>query len=271
MEPQKSIQATPSAAKFLTLPVELRLHIAEYAFEQDPAAGIPHKDHQHQDNSPSGWWSEYEHDYRPSENLSLLLVCRQFNTEFTQIAYNKTRFTLRGRSNVIRLHELPALKIRSIRKLAFIPHLSELCSWGSYPFKVEQLRLDELVFLWLGRTPLHGSLQTCNNSLYPIMRDLLHVKTIKFFLYGESEKDNRKAYCRLIATLMKDDHFYIYDAPSAPKIEATWWDWHLNEEGNVMTFQAHPQRPVLPEEDYMLLVKPKVDALMAEAERLADL
>ena len=270
MNSQEPKQSSTSPAPFLSLPVELRLHIAEYAFEQSPAAGIPYA-HHFKEFTVGGPWCEREHNSKASKNLSLLLVCRQFHTDFTEIAYNKTRFAIQSESrNATRIQELPDTKIRNIRKVAFIPKISEICSWGSYPFRDERLHLDELMFLWCGNTT-GGRLQACSNSLYPIMRNLLHVKTIKFLLFGRNENENRQIYCRLIGTFMKDDHFYRYDAPGAPKVEATWWNWHLNEDGDIVTFTAQAPRPVLPEEVYMMLMKPKVDALMTEAERTAGL
>ncbi|KAF1925688.1 uncharacterized protein M421DRAFT_7708 [Didymella exigua CBS 183.55] len=103
------------------------------------------------------------------------------------------------------------------------------------------------------------------------MRRLVHVKTVKFVLYGVTEARNRSHYCKLIGAIMKEDHFQIYDALGAPNIEATWWGWHLSTQADMITFAAQNSRPVLPEEEYMLLMKPKVDAMMAEAERAAGL
>lgn len=70
---------------------------------------------------------------------------------------------------------------------------------------------------------------------------------------------------------MKEDHFQRYDAPGAPNVEACWWGWQLNSLVDTITFTAQAPRPALLEEDYMLLMKPKVDAMMAEAERAAGL
>jgi hypothetical protein len=70
---------------------------------------------------------------------------------------------------------------------------------------------------------------------------------------------------------MKEDHYQRYDAPDAPNLEATWWDWCYSPDYSHITFEAQPPRPILPEEEYMLLMKPKVDALMAFAEELEGL
>ncbi|XPT03446.1 hypothetical protein M3J09_012539 [Ascochyta lentis] len=254
--------ATPPT-KFLTLPVELRLRIAEYALEQHPAAGIPHT---------GLHLPESKHQYRPSENLSLLRVCRQFELDFTSLAYNKTRFTLWTEKDVTCIQGLPLRKLRSMRKLGFNPSSVRSERWtgtgslDSYFCSLEQLRLDELSIFWS-----HKWIQMVDvRSLVLFLRRLRHVKTIKFVLYGKQER-NRSDYCALVGAIMKEDHFQRYDALGAPNIEATWWDWNLNTEGDIITFQAQEPRPVLPEEDYMLLMKPKVDALMAEAEKAAAL
>lgn len=245
-----------SPAMFLDLPVELRLRIAEYALQQRPAAGIPHIGRH---------LSEYEGDYRPSENMALLLVCRQFNADFTQLAYNKTRFLLWTSQHSTGLQELPLHKLRSIRKIACKPFGTTTESWckGKHFCNLEQLRLDELIIL--------SQTGISSKQMVLFMRRLVHVEIVKFVMYGKRENENRSNYCATVGLIMKEDHFQRYDAPGAPNIEATWWDWHLNPEANVITFRAQNARPILPEEEYMLLMKPKVDAMMAEAERAAGL
>ncbi|KAF2624764.1 hypothetical protein BU25DRAFT_133685 [Macroventuria anomochaeta] len=242
---------------FLDLPVELRLRIAEYALEQRPGTGIPHIG-RHLEN--------YKGGYRPSENMSLLLVCHQFNRDFTQLAYNKTRFMLWTYGHGTGLQGLPLYKLRSIRKLVYRPDTSEMQSWGSYLYNLEQLHVDELVFLWH-----YQWTRPSIKIVISFLRRLLHINTIKFVLYAKREGKNRSDYCSLVGAIMKEDHFQRYDAPGAPNVEATWWDWHLDTQENIITFRAQDPRPVLPEEDYMLLMKPEVDALMAEAERAAGL
>ena len=100
------------------------------------------------------------------------------------------------------------------------------------------------------------------------LRRLLNVKTIKLVMYGKWEGKNRRDYCSFVSGIMKEDYYQRYDAPGAPNIEATWRDWHLNKQENLITLQAHAPKPVLPEEEYVLLMKPKVDALMADAEKV---
>lgn len=244
---------------FLNLPVELRLRIAEYALEQHPATGFTLHGRQLEER-----WG----DYRPSENLALLLVCRQFSTDFTRSAYNKTRFPIWNDIQCTCLRNLPTYKLQSIKSIVYCRWGSEMESWGSYCFGMEHLRLEELVFLCHDGWFAHWRQ---NMAVVAWMRRLVHVKTVKFAMYDETEGRNRSNYSKLVGAIMKEDHFQRYDAPGAPNIEATWWDWHLNSQADVITFTAQYPRPILHEEDYMLLMKPKVDAMMAEAERAAGL
>ena len=244
---------------FLDLPTELRLRIAEYALELHPATGIP---------PPSGPLRESRTGYRPSQNLALLLVCRRFNSDFAQLAYNKTRFSIWNWRQSDNLRQLSSHSTRSIRSIMLYAPVNEVNSWGSHCYDLQQLHLDELVIL-------------CDRFFFVISKDvldvaaflrrLLHVKTLKFVMYGDTAKRRRSHYCRLIGAIMKEDHFQRYDAPGAPNIEACWWDWHLDSLGETITFTAQEPRPILPEEEYMLLMKPKVDAMMTEAEQAAGL
>ncbi|KAH6625640.1 hypothetical protein C7974DRAFT_204211 [Boeremia exigua] len=243
----------------LALPTELRLRIAEYALEQRPAAGIPYMGSRLQ---------EHENEYRPSQNLALLLVCRQFNTDFAQLAYNKTRFVLWDHERGTHLQQLPPHILRDIRKLAFLLGAHEIQSWDKYFYDVELLRLDELVFLCPARWT-NGPLNIRN--VVRFLRRLAHVKTVKFVVYGKGEGLSRAPCFSLIGMIMKEDHFQRYDAPGAPNIEATGWDWHISTPENSVTLKAREPRPVLAEEDYMLLMKPEVDAFMAAAQREAGL
>ncbi|KAF3031137.1 hypothetical protein E8E11_000877 [Didymella keratinophila] len=243
----------------LKLPTELRLRIADYALEQHPATGIPPTSRQLQ---------EYRADYRPSGNLALLLVCRQFNSDFTQLAYSKTRFSIWNRRQSNNLRQLPSHSVRNIRSIVHRAPVDEVTSWGSYCYGLQQLHLDELVIL-CDRFFFVISQDVLNVAAF--LRRLLHVKIIRFVMYDDKAGRKRSHYCRLIGAIMKEDHFQRYDAPGAPNIEARWWDWHLNSLGDMIAFTAQEPRPVLPEEEYMLLMKPKVDAMMAEAERAAGL
>lgn len=240
----------------LELPVELRLRIAEFALEQNPTAGIPY-------DRPLP-----ENDYHPSDNLALLLVCRQFNKDFAQLAYQKTRFLLWNRAQGACLQRLPSHRIINIRKLVYVLVPSDILSWGSYFYDLEQLQLDELIVLcphgWA-----NGHANIRNTVLF--LRRLLHVKTAKFIMYSGGEGLNRAPHFSLIGTIMKEDHFQRYDVPGAPHVEATSWDWHLNAQENSVTLYAKDPKPIVTEEEYMLLMKPKVDALMAIAQQEAGL
>lgn len=242
-----------SSSLFLDLPTELHLRIAGFALEQHPAVGIPHTRYSLPERD----------DYRPSENLGLLLVCRRFNSDFAQLAFNKTRIPIWTKRQRDSLQQLPSHKLGSVRTIVDRAPSGEITAWGSYCYGLQQLNLDELVIL-------------CNKFFFVSSRDavevaallrrLLNVKIVKFVMYDDWTGNKRSNYCRLVGAIMKEDHFQRYDAPGAPNIEARWWDWHLSPLAETMTFTAQNPRPHLPEEKYMLLMKPKIDAMMAEAE-----
>lgn len=243
----------------LRLPIELRLRIAKFALEQRATAGIAYVDQLLQ---------EHETDYRPSENLTLLLVCRQFYSDFARLAYNKTRFLLWNDAYCARLQQLPSYRLRDIRKLAC--HLGgfDVHSWGSYFLNLEHIRLDELVFLCPHNWANHHS--NIRNAIV-FLRRLVHVSTVKFVIYGKGEGLNRAPCYSLIGAIMKEDHFQRYDAPGAPNVGATAWDWHLNSHENSITLQAKDPEPVTAEEEFMRRMKPKVDALITIVQQEAGL
>ena len=264
--PHTSAMSTPPPATFLTLPVELRLLIAEYALEQDPKSVIPYPC---QNQSLEAAVHQYRH-YRPSSNLSLLLVCRQFNTDFTSLAYAKTTFALQSANAILALKALPIHKLRAIRTIAFIPG-SEISHWNGYPFGIEALRLDTLIFLWhpnFSREKgfMKGKICMCNSWLYIIMRYLTHISSIHFLFYEGSELLNGQAYSRFIRYVLRDDYVYLYSNPRSPKRENTWWEWESNEEWNVVTFAAKGRREMVGEEEYMVKMRP----LREEWERVKE-
>lgn len=254
--PLQSLSAT-----FLSLPVELRLQIAEYALDQCTTAGLPRRHQLPLDN---------HHVYRPSSNLSLLLVCRQFHEDFSTLAYNKTRFTLQEaqlEEGATQIRTLPVQKLESIRKIALGPLLThrpwnEMDRWAEYVYNEKRLHLDELALICplpirpvFVRTPVH------------FLRNLRHVKVIKFLLYAQTDEHVRIFYRRLVLAIMEQDQLYRYDASEAPNIEATWWDWSYDPEEGIITLQAQRPRPTLPKEEYMLLMA----ELSLEAERAAPI
>lgn len=129
-----------------------------------------------------------------------------------------------------------------------------------------QLYLDELILL----SSSHWDNKN-TKILVSFLRQLRRVEVLKFIMYETRRGVNRTVYLSLVGAILKEDHFQRYDAPGAPNIEATWWTWCLNPQKNMITFQAQKPRPIYPEDEYMLLVKPMVDALMAEAEQAAGL
>jgi hypothetical protein len=243
----------------LSLPVELRLRIAEYAtFEEEfLILGFPWRD----DNNLG-----HKHYYKPSEYLALLLVCRQFHDDFTQLAYNNTKFVVCCDIDqaLVRLHELPEYKIRNIRTLTFEPD-TKIGVCERFLRETPQLQLHQLDIVFFDSIEQRGI-----SEIVSFFRRLSNTKVVKF-MYDRYNWYDRKAWCVLIGAMMKEDHYQRYDAPGAPNLEATWWDWCYSPGYSHITFEAQSPRSILPEEEYMLLMKPKVDALMAFAEELEGL
>ncbi len=88
--------ATPRPT-FLSLPTEIRFHIAASALDQGPHGG----------RKPNPWGLDFapededkrpenvlDEPYRSSANLQILLVCRQFRHDFTPPAWESTTFEL---------------------------------------------------------------------------------------------------------------------------------------------------------------------------------
>lgn len=230
----------------LDLPVEILVHIAGYALEQRPAAGIPHiRLH----------LGEHKPDYSSSKNLELLLVCRKFYSNLMQVAYNKTRFTLCSDNDraLALLRSLPTYKVQSIRKLAFEITPCRF-NFGDFLFETPHLRLDELVlfcrYLWAEPSCSYA-------DVVSLLHCLPNIKVIKFVLYAKQEQRNLKDYCNLVKAVIKADHRQRYEASNAPIEVAPWWDISLNAQNNVITFKSQKPPPILPKEDYMVLMKTK--------------
>ncbi|KAF2996056.1 hypothetical protein E8E13_003483 [Curvularia kusanoi] len=143
---------------------------------------------------------------------------------------------------------------------------------GQFILETAQLRLDELEVYC---TPKRwASRRDSIDDIVSFLRRLPYTKVIKFILCGMwPEGYQLPKYCAVIGALMKEDHHQRYDAPGAPNIGATWWDWkiHHNTYTSTITFEAQDPLPVLPEEEYLLLMKPRIDAMMAMAERAAGI
>lgn len=100
-----------------------------------------------------------------------------------------------------------------------------------------------------------------------LLRRLEHVKSLKFVQNAAFTKRRFQAwYNQIIGLVLKEDHFQRYDAPEAPHIEATWWEWRFDSAEKSFEFTACPAKPVMLESDYMEMVAPLVARLMSEME-----
>lgn len=256
-----------SPTTFFSLPVELRLQIAAYTF-QEPT----HFDRAAVDNRCSvlnwpwnriAWPWNYrirgERSYLPTNLLAILLVCRQFRQDFTKLAFESTWFVL-GQATRATISRLPKEGLCSLRKVILVRGWGDIVSWGQHPFDDGAIHLSELVV-------------TINNELYDermvgLLRRLKNVKTLRCVYIPEHPgKNDQVIYWKLVGAILREDHHQRYDALNAPNVEATWWEWHLNTD-KTLTLEAQNPKPIMPEQDYMLLIKPKVDEMMAWEERI---
>ncbi|KAH7346940.1 hypothetical protein BKA66DRAFT_478136 [Pyrenochaeta sp. MPI-SDFR-AT-0127] len=247
---------------FLSLPTELRLQIAAYALEQWPDAGLTMKEVRGS-NLPrrSGVHSAFQcldPFYRAASNLSVLLVCRQFRLDFTRLAFEKTRFILTVHPDQV-IADQTDVFLQNVRKLAIRCRWLSLETWGSWPFNVESIYLDELIVAPIGSFDV--------SELVRLLRRLRNVKMIKIILDETSGKTYPLKYYRLVGAVLKEDHYQRYDAPMAPQLESTWWDWSYNKNENCFLLVAQEPKPIMEEEAYMVLMKPKVDEVMEGMER----
>jgi hypothetical protein len=231
--------ATASQATFLFLPVELRLHIATYAFEQPRDAGL---------TSPTAGWLDTEYD--PSVYLSILLVCRQFHDDFAQLAFQKTRFIVKRDDFTGSIRNLRVEKLRALRKLAIRHRGLAIFEWHRYPFNNENLRLDELCIATDDRD--------CGRFT-GLLRRLQHVKTIRI-LPGTAVAP--AVYARLAGAMYKEDHYQRYDAPDAPDVGHVWFEPSFVEKDLSIGLVAKAPQPVVVEEEYMNAIKSKIEELV---------
>ena len=242
----------PAGPTCLSLPTELRLHIAASALEPHPLAGLENI------HSSSGDGSRFEldTDYRPSASLSIRLVCRQFNIDFTRLAVRKTRFVLQGNAASI-VGTQPEALLRDVKRLVVQCGHDTIAGWVTFPFNRECLQLDELDMVM----PL-AQVAECT-ALVQMFRRLRNVRKIGFPLCDDVQLAKLRGY-RLIGAMLKEDHYQRYDAPNAPNLESTWWSWSFNREFSWATFVAEETKPIMAEQEYMMVIKPKIDEVMEQ-------
>jgi hypothetical protein len=235
---------------FLSLPIELRLEIVAYALEQ-PHAGLIREHELHENPS----FFELDKGYKHSANLAIRLVCRQFNAEFRRLAIQTTLFMLPNGSACVADSQSDEL-LREVRKLRICCEYKDIADWRQYPLNKQCMHLDELDFVM----PLHTFAN--RTALVGLLRRLRNVKQVKILFPGRYLAREPLEYIVFIGELLKEDHHQRYDAPNAPNLESTWWDWSCRHDFGWAILAAQEPKPIMVEEDYMLLMKPKVDYIV---------
>lgn len=270
-----------SQTTFLSLPAELRLQIATYVFEQPVNAGFEQRGAEAPQvyhpwlgpgstKNPVGlvMAGPYSPDgaYSAASNLSLLLVCRQFRHEYTELAWRSTTFFL-GLNSSTRSERaisgvVPEERLRMLRKIAiYNPRWKTIVQWGQWPFDIECMYLERLSFV-----PVFNSFLNAIRFMQFVsfLRRLRNVKELKFISQRDVEGriKFREMYNRLVGAIMKEDHYQRYDTSDAPNVEDVWWEWSFNELEGSFLLVAEKPKPVMLEEEYLQFMKPRIDALM---------
>lgn len=236
-------------ATLISLPTEVRLQIAEYALEQPEGAGEHH----------AMTLGQSARNYRASDNLAILLVCRQFYQDFADIALQETTFRLDPKNMDTKVHEQPVERLRHLRKLVVASGWSSATLWREFPFDNKDVRLDVLSIVFNDRGPIY---------LRELLRRLQNVKRIRVVFEGH-QSTQRRMLCQLIGGIYKSDHYWRYDASDAPHLGTVWFEPTFRPENPphdslapAHDFIAQTPRPHMVEEDYMVMMKPKIDGLM---------
>jgi hypothetical protein len=251
------------ASPLLALPAELRNHCIGYALAQAPDAGFM--------CSATYHGLVLDQQYSASAQLSILLTCHQFHLDFYQLAYRSTTFILRDDCDSINglLGRLRREQIECIERIAFVTsptRIHELVHWFSYPFNLEDLHLQELSVVLYRSEDWHFPSQY-TRDLVALLRRLQNVKKLRFVRnFAHVSGSFRTWYNRLIGLILKEDHYQRYDAPGAPNVEVTWWNWSYDYADNTFELVAQPPKPILPEAEYIEFVAPMVRRLMSDME-----
>lgn len=197
-----------------------------------------------------------------SSNLQVLLVCRRFHDDFTNLAYERTRFVLPVWP-AIRVGKIPSDKVHLIRKLAIASDWANICEWTQYPFNNLNIHLDELIVAFN------------DNSYDPRMVETLRsLRNVKMLGFVRNENYDARScqiiLYKLIGALLQKDHWCRYDAPNGPHIEKTWWDWRFDEGGYGVQLFAREPEPAMPEKEYLALMQPRIDEVMAGMARASS-
>jgi hypothetical protein len=252
---------------FLTLPVEIRLHILEYVLAQEHNTGFvlvttP--------NHPKAGLC-IDDAYSSSSHLLPLLVCQQFHRDCARLAFRSTHFHITRRSipPLQRVEILQDWQISALRHLSFIAGakvLEQMKYWTAGPCNLPNLHLERLDVVLHRKVEWHYP-TVFIPDLVSLLRRLINVRTLRFIKNGTIVRGSfKKWYNRLVGLILKEDHKMRYDVPDAPRLPIHWWTWKFDEEGQWFELEAGEPRGVMEEEDYMEMVKPWIQELVKEME-----
>lgn len=229
-----------TTSRILSLPAELRLEIGSHVFRQ---IGNPvlHAS--------------------ASSNLRPLLVCRQFYHEFSDLAYKLTTYTLCEKT-MQNVQDQPDSHLRRIKRVVLAAEVSKLDEWQKFPFNKECLQLDELCLCPTSKLGRKNGI----TNLIDLLWRLQHVKKLRVFSSFSHlkfpEVHFKGVYGVLVGSMYKVDHERRYDAPDAQAGKFIWWEPNMNLAEMSYDFVPREPVPVMPEDDYLLMMKPKIDKLM---------
>lgn len=268
-------------AGLLSLPLELRLQILEYVIDGEPNAGLRYPTVSATVKPESNRTFQgliLDLGYSAAAKLNVLLVCRQLRNDFTKAAFQRTVFVIRDPYyvNAKYFQNLQHIQLDSLRRVVLVfqaNRLSQLASWRR-PFNLEGLHLDNLTIALqsatqhtVGGVLSEDYLANSTRDVVGLLRRLEHVNSFKIVQNAAFTTQRFQAWWyQIIGLILKEDHYQRYDAPDAPQIEATWWDWHFDSAEKSFAFIARPAKPVVPEPDYMEVVAPLVAKLMSAME-----
>ncbi|KAF9737656.1 hypothetical protein PMIN06_010339 [Paraphaeosphaeria minitans] len=261
----------------LSLPVELRLHILEYVIDGAPNAALKYPTVSATVTPESNRTFQgliLDLGYSAAANLNILLVCRQLRNEFTRAAFQRTVFVIRDPYyvNARYFQNLQRIQLGSLRRVMLVfqaYRLSQLTTWRR-PFNLEGLHLDNLTIALqsatqhtVGGVLSEDYLANSTRDVVGLLRRLEHVNSFKIVQNAAFTTQRFQAWWyQIVGRILKEDHYQRYDAPDAPHIEATWWDWHFDHAEKSFEFTARPAKPVVAEPDYVEMVAPLVAKLM---------
>jgi hypothetical protein len=252
----------PRSSTLLNLPVEIFNLILDFVFEDNTANhGLRRCD------MTSALI--LDETYTCKSTLDILLTNKQFY-QYNLLALSRTHFQLTNPySDIpIRLSQLRTTHLSLLRSLTFVADARQfraLRKWGTHPFGLSALNIDNLTLV-LHRSSCWHYLYDFTVDLVELLRSLHGVKRLAILRNHARVKGGFKTwYHRLIGLLLKIDHQQRYDVP-VPCCEETWWEWRWCEVEQSVEMIALPPKPWVEEEVYFRQILPAMEALRISIE-----